>query len=363
MINLSVYITNMMKKKTRLFILCATLLLIFGSGVAFALGVDSTKDLTMLTEETGAITIYYHPLHTLEENVRKTLGEDVPEYTENIKGVMPHLSNRGPAFAIDINGRKTPSTKNRTEPYYAVSWDWISKNNKDINYVQKIFSINGTEVTLAFADETQSYIEDDVIEKMITNLISFASIYKDDMFDYDYKSFIDELVDRGIIVIYKVTTPQNFDWSTTHTDNTGFWANKILTNFDTKEKVSSIYDDNILVPAVNLTAYTDGNIGTQVGNSFTIKKGETLAIDIKDVSDNMPKINWSIIDQDTGKVIKWIPNTLSGYRFVWTPSDKYVNNTFCVKVSTCKHHNISDNALLEIFKYKTGPQECVPTSN
>ncbi len=353
----------MIKKKTKLLILCTTLVLVLGSYIAFALDLDSTMDLTMLTEETGAIAIYYHPLHTLEENVRKTLGEDVPDYTENIKGVMPHLTNRGPAFAIDINGRRTPSTKNRSEPYYAVSWDWMSKNNTDRNYVQKILSINDTEVTLAFTDETQSYIEDDVIEKMITNLISFASIYKDDMFDYNYKAFIDELVDRGIIVIHKVTTPQNFGWSTTHKDNTGFWANKILTIFDIKEKVSSIYDGDIFVPAVNLTSHTDGNIGTQVGNSFTMKEGETLSIDIVDASDNMPKINWSIIDQDTGNVVKWMPNTLGGYRFVWTPGDEYLNNTFCVKVSTCEPHNISDNAYLEIFKYKTGMQEIFTISN
>lgn len=361
--NLFINIMNMMKKKTRLFILCATLVLTIGNGFVFALGVDNTKDLTMLAEETGAITIYYHPLHTLEENVRKTLGEDVPGYPEKIGSMVPNLSNGGPAFAIDINGRKTPSTKNRTEPHYAVSWDWMSKNIEDRSYVQKTLSINGTEVTLAFTDETQSYIGDDVIEKMITNLISFASIYKDEMFDYNYKAFIDELVDRGIIVIHKVTTPQNFGWSTTHTDNTGFWANKLLTNFDIMEKVSSVYNDDILVQAINLTAYTDGNVGTQVGNSFTIKKGETLAIDIKNTSDIMPKINWSIVDLDTGKIVNWMPNTLSGYRFVWTPSDEYLNNTFCVKVSTCEPHNVSDNAALEIYTYKTGIQESIPILN
>ena len=361
--NIFIYIIDIINKKTRLFILCTTLLLTVGSGVVFAVDMDNTKNLAMLTEETGAITIYYNPLHTLEENVRKTLGEDVPGYTEKIEGMMPYLSNRGPTFAIDINGRKTPSVKNRTEPHYAVSWDWMAKDSEARNYIQKTLSINDTEVTLAFTDETESYIGDDVIEKMITNLISFASIYKDGVFDYDYEKFIDQLVDRGIIVIYKVTTPQNFGWCFTNTDSTGFWAKKVLTDFDTKEKVTSIYKGDILVPAVNLTADTDGNVGVQVGDSFIIRAGETLAIDIKDATDNMPKINWSIINLDTGKTVNWMPNTISGYRFVWTPSDKYVNNTFSVKVSTCEPHNASDNAFFEVFTYKTGGEESISIPN
>ncbi len=361
--NIFVYIMDIMKKKTRFFILSITLLLTVGGGVVFAVGMDNIKDLPMLTEETGAITIYYHPLHTLEENVHKTLGQAVPGYTEEIRNVTQKLPNRGPAYAIDINGRKTPSSKNRTDPYYGIYWDWMPKDSKNGNYVYKTLSIKGTEVTLAFTNETQSYIEDEVIEKMIVNLISFASIYEDEIFDYDYKAFIDQLVNRGIIVIYKVTTPQNFDWCFTNTDSTGFWANKVLTDFDTKEKITSIYDGDILVPTVNLTANTDGNVGVQVGDSFTIRAGETLAIDIKDTSDNMSKINWSIVDLDTGKIVNWMPNTLSGYRFVWTPSEKYVNNKFSVKVSTSEPRNVSDNAVLEIFTYKTTQQESLPTSN
>lgn len=361
--NRIISIMDVTKKKSGIFILFAIIILTAGSGAVFASSSYYTEDLKPLTEETGAITIYYHPFHTLEENVRKTLGEDVPEYTETIGGVMPHLSNKGPASAIDISGRKTPSAKNRTKPHYAVSWDWMAKNSEAGSYVQKILSIKGTEVTLAFTDETQSYIGDDVIEKMITNLISFASIYKDETFDYDYEAFIGELADRGIIVIHKVTTPQSFGWCVTNTANTGFWATKMLTDFDTKEKITSIYNGDIIVPVVNLTSNTDGNVGLQVGDSFIIREGETLAIDIKDASDNMPKINWSIVNLDTGKTVKWMPNTLSGYRFVWTPSDKYVNNTFSVKVSTCEPHNISDKAVLEIFTYKTGQQEVPSVSD
>lgn len=342
------------KKKTGTLILCAAIILTLGSGVVFAAGTDNTEKLKPLTEETGAILIYYHPSHTLEENVLKTLGKDVPGYPEEIGGGTSLLPDRGPAGGIDVNGRITPTTQNRTEPYYGVDWDWMAKDSNATSYEHKTLTIDGMEVTLAFTDETKSYIDDEVIEKMVNNVIYFASVYKDDMFDYDYKTFIDELADKGIIVIQKVTAPENFGWSWSSTKDTGFWAEKVLTKYDKNDEITSVYDDKLLVPAVDLTEDTDGNVGVQVGNSFTIKSGETLVIDIKELTDNMPKINWAIVDLDTGKTVDWMPNVLSGRRFVWTPSDDYVGHTFKVMISTCKPRNVSDNAVLEIFTYKTG---------
>lgn len=352
-------IMNTTKKKTGALILCAALILTLGSGAVFAAGTDNIKDLKALTEENGAISIYYHPFHTLEENVLKTLGEDVPSYSGSIGGG----TSLSPAGGIDVNGRRTPTTQNRTEPYYGVDWDWMAKDSDAKRYEHKTLTIDGTEVTLAFTDEAKSYMDDEVIGKMVNNVISFASVYKDDMFDYDYKAFIDKLADKGIIVIKRVITPENFGWSWSNTKDTGFWASKVLTEHDAEEKITSVYDGNILVPAVVFTEDTDGDVGIQVGDSFTIRAGETLAIDIKELTDNMPKINYAIVDLDTGETVDWMPNVLSGIRFVWTPSDKYVDNTFKVMISTSKPRNVSDNAVLEIFTYRTGQQELPSTSD
>lgn len=146
-------------------------------------------------------------------------------------------------------------------------------------------------------------------------------------------------------------------------EDTGFWAEKVLTKYDEKDKITSVYDGKILVPAVDLTEDNAGDVGVQAGGSFTVRAGETLAIDIKDATDNMPKVNWAIVNLDTGKTVKWMPNVLSGCRFVWTPGDKYVNNKFKVIVRTCKPRNVSDNAVLEIFTYKTGQQESPSASD
>lgn len=358
------FIMDVTKKKTGIFILCAAIILTISSGVVFAADADNTEKLKPLTEENGAILVYYHPFHTLEENVLKTLGKDVPGYPGEIGSGASLSPEMGPACGIDVNGWVTPTPLNRTEPYYGVDWGWMAKDNNEVkSYAQKALMIDGTAVTLAFTDETKAYMDDEVIEKMVNNVFSFASVYKDDMFDYDYKAFIDELANKGIIVIWEVIAPENFGWSWISTKDTGFWASKVLTEYDAKEKITSIYDSNIFVPAVNFTEGTDGNVGVQVGNSFTIKSGETLAIDIKELSDNMPKINWAIVDLDTGKTVDWMPNTLSVYRFVWTPSDKYVNNTFKIMVSTSEPRNVSDNAVLEIFTYRTGQQEMSSASD
>lgn len=159
------------KKKTGTLILCAAIILTLGSGVVFAAGTDNTEKLKPLTEETGAILIYYHPSHTLEENVLKTLGKDVPGYPEEIGGGTSLLPDRGPAGGIDVNGRITPTTQNRTEPYYGVDWDWMAKDSNATSYEHRTLTIDGMEVTLAFTDETKSYIDDEVIEKMVNNVI------------------------------------------------------------------------------------------------------------------------------------------------------------------------------------------------
>lgn len=327
------------KKKTGVFILCVVLIGTMGTGAVFAANANTSGDLKPLSQYGGAITTYYNPSSTLEENVLMTLGKDIPGEKVNIKVVS------SPDY-IDINGRKI-DYYNRTEPYYRVKWNWKAKDSEVKNYAQKTLLIDGKNVTFAFSDKAAAYKDDKAIEKMLNNMISFASVYKDKTFHYDYKAFIDELTDKGICVIQEVTTPEDFGWRYSGTKDTGFWATKVLTKYDRKDKITSVYNGKIRVQ-VNI----NGNQGIQIGNSFTIRAGETLAIDIKETTDKMPTVNWAIIDVTAGKTIDWMPGALGGNRFVWIPSDNYVNHTF--KIITSTEEGTSDNAVFEIFTYKTG---------
>lgn len=326
------------KKKTGVFILCIVLIGTMGIGTLFA-SANTSGDLKPLSERGGAIATYYNPFETLETNVLTTFGKQVPGKKIQVK----HLPS---SDYIDINGRKI-DLYNRTEPYYYVKWNWTAKDSEVKNYVQKTLLIDGKNVTFAFSDKAASYKDDKVIEKMLNNMISFASVYKDKTFHYDYKAFIDELIDKGICVIQEITTPENCGWRYSVTKDTGFLASKVLTKYDRKDKVTSVYNGKIRVQ-VNI----NGNQGIQIGNSFTIRAGETLAIDIKETTDKMPTVNWAIVDVTAGKTIDWMPNALGGNRFIWTPSDNYVNHTF--KITTSTEEMTGDNAVFEIFTYKTG---------
>ncbi len=331
------------KKKTGFFILCLVLIGTMGIGTVFTAGANASGDLKPLSERGGAITTYYNPDITLEENVLRTLGKDIPR-----KDVLRVTMVPSPDY-IDINGRKV-DVHNRTEPYYCVKWNWKAKDSQFKNCVQKNLLIDGKNVIFSFSDKAASYKDDKAIEKMIYNMISFASVYRDKTFHYDYKAFIDELIDKGICVIKEVTTPDNFDWRYNSIKDTGFFAAKLLTKYDREDKITSVYNGKIPVPA-NI----NGNQGIQIGNSFTIREGEILAIDIKETTDRMPTVNWAIIDVTAGKTIDWMPNALGGNRFIWIPSDNYVNHTF--KIMTSTEEMTGDNAVFEIFTYKTGQQE------
>lgn len=326
------------KKKTGVFILCIVLIGTMGIGTVFA-SANTSGDLKPLSERGGAIATYYNPSETLETNVLTTFGKPIPGKKIQVKPLPS-------SDYIDINGRKI-DLYNRIEPYYYVKWNWKAKDSEVKNYVQKTLLIDGKNVTFAFSDKAASYKDDKVIEKMLNNMISFASVYKDKTFHYDYKAFIDELIDKGICVIQEVTTPENFGWRYSGTKDTGFLASKVLTKYDRKDKITSVYNGKIRVQ-VNI----NGNQGIQIGNSFKIRAGETLAIDIKETTDKMPTVNWAIIDVTAGKTIDWMPNALGGNRFIWTPSDNYVNHTF--KIITSTEEMTGDNAVFEIFTYKTG---------
>jgi len=328
------------RKKTGVFILCTVLIGTMLSGTVFTASANAVGDLKPLSENGGAVTTYYNPNNTLEENVISTLG---------IKSETIHVSVLPGITYIDLNGRKI-DTYNRTEAYYAVKWNWKAKDVDTEKLEHKIMNIEGKNITFAFSDKAAAYKDDKIIEKMLVNQIIFELSYKDKRYDYDHQAFINELISRGVYVIQDVVTADNFGWRYGTDQSAGFWGSKMLTKYDKKDKITSVFNDKAQVPE-NI----DGNQGVQIGNNFTINEGETLAIDIKETTDKMPTVNWAIVDVTTGKLIYWMPNVLGGHRYIYTPNENYQNHTFKVMMST--EETEGDIAGFEIFTYKTGQEE------
>jgi beta-lactamase regulating signal transducer with metallopeptidase domain len=298
------------------------------------------EDLKPLSQFGGAFVTHYNWSRTLEDNVLSTL-----DMLSDIKGGFRWKVSSTPGTTyIDVNGRKI-DTYNRTEPYYGVEKEWKEKKSAIATMTTQTLSIEGKEVTVAFADQAAAYQDDKVIEKMIRNQITFELSYHDDHFDYDHQAFINQLISRGAYVINEVVTPENFKTVEFSRRNGDFVGMKILTQFDKKDKITDIYNQKTVIPK-NI----DGRQGAQLGDSFGIGKGESLAIDIKETTDKMPKVNWAIIDVTTGQTADWIPGALGGYRFIYTPREAYVNHTFKVIMSGRE----SDTANIEIFTYRTG---------
>ena len=162
------------------------------------------EELKPLSKYGGAFTTYYNRGSTLEDNVLSTLdihSEPLPG------GVRLRVFSIPGTTYIDVNGRKI-DTYNRTEPYYGVEKEWKEKNFAIANMTTKTLSIEGKDVTVAFADRAAAYLDDKVIEKMVRNQITFELSYHDE--HYDHQAFINELISRGAYVINEVVTPENF---------------------------------------------------------------------------------------------------------------------------------------------------------
>lgn len=301
------------------------------------------EELKPLSEYGGAFTTYYNWGSTFEDNVLRTL--DI--HSEPLAGgVRIKVFTIPGTTYIDVNGRKI-DTYNRTEPYYGVEKEWKEKSFAIETMTTKTLSIEGKDVTVAFADRAAAYLDDKVIEKMVRNQITFELSYHDE--HYDHQAFINELISRGAYVINEVVTPENFKpFIFYNRQNGDFLGQKILTKFDKKDKITDVFNQKTVIPK-NI----DGHQGTQLGNSFVIGSGESLAIDIKETTDKMPQVNWAIINVTTGEPIDWIPNAQGGYRFIYTPRETYANHTFKVVMSGEE----SDTATIEIFTYRTGEGE------
>lgn len=307
------------------------------AGSVMATSLVFAEDLKPLSEFGGAFVTHYSWNHTLEDNVLSTLSDSAQWKVSSIPGTT----------YIDVNGRKI-DTYNRTEPYYGLEKEWKEKNLAMETMTAKTLSIEGKEVTVAFADQAAPYRDDKVIEKMIRNQITFELSYHGD--HYDHQAFINELISRGAYVINEVVTPENFKTVDFDGKNGDFLGMKILTKFDEKTKIADVFNQRTVVPK-NI----DGHQGVQLGDRFMIGSGESLAIDIKETTDKMPQVNWAIIDVTTGETVDWLPGAHGGYRFIYIPREAYANHTFKVVMSSTE----SDTARIEIFTYRTEAGEAV----
>lgn len=301
------------------------------------------KETRPITEFSGGIRTYYDINADLETNVQDTLG-----VYERGSGV--YWGN----LYIDENGLKIDYF-NRTEPYYKVAMRWKAKNNPDVaGMIQKTFTIEGRTVTAAFSDQAAAYKDDGVIKKMIANQIAFelTSYNKNKKWDYDHAAFIDELIRRGAYVLYDIKTPKQFTFDLHQANGGDLIGHKPLTAYDKKAKQKDIFDKSVLLPESPSDASADGTQGVQLGKSFVIESGETLAITVHETTDRSPTISLAVIDETTGKVAYWYPAALSGYRHIYTPGASNANHTYKVVASG----ETEDTVKVDIFTYASGEE-------
>lgn len=282
-----------------------------------------------LAENAGALKTYYNSAKTLEQNIHSTLG--IIEAAETVQVRVTDAP-----FLIDADGLKV-DLFNRTEPYYMIRREWKPQST---DLEQKTLSIEGQTVTVAFAPQAVSYKDDPVIERMIRNQITFELGYQSKKKDYDHSAFIHELIQRGMLVIDEVTEAKDFPFEVWPPNNGDQLGKKPLTRFDKRDKTTGIFNQK-----VELNRNVDGGQGKQLGNSFILRNGETLVIDVKELTDKMPTVNWAIINVTTGEPVNQMFNAPGGYRYTYTPGRTSLNNTFKVVMSGEK----SDLGDIEIF--------------
>ncbi|MEK8131103.1 M56 family metallopeptidase [Paenibacillus filicis] len=293
-----------------------------------------------VTEFSGGIRTYYNVNDTLEGNVQSTFGKT-------------RMAVFVGELYIDKNGLRVDSL-NRSEPYYKVGMMWKDKSDAVVaSMTQQTLSVQDRTVTVAFDEKATSYKDDSVIKKMITNQIDFELTYTNKRLNDDHTAFIDEVIRRGVYVIYEVLPAKAFKFSIFQTENGDRNGSKMLTAYDKKAKMTDIFNDSVKLPRSVLDRETDGSEGIQLGKSFTLKSGETLAFDVKETTDMSPSVSLAVIDEATGEVAYWNPLARSGTRSIFTPGENRLNRSFKIIASG----EAEDTAKVEIFTYQTGKEE------
>lgn len=241
-------------------------------------------------------------------------------------------------FYIDQKGYKWDSLTGLS-PYYQITREWQLKNSA---LSHKTMSIDGENIMVAFEEEASRYVDDPVIRKMIENQITFELAYQDKQANYSHAEFIKNLMQRGMIVIKNVIEPQDFSFDMITKHNGAQAGSKALTKFDKITNKTTIFNQEVKLAA-------DENIiqNKQIGKSFVIKNDEILAIDIKQTTDSMSTVNWSVINVTTGEVVEEWVNAESGFRYIFIPGKKAINHTYKVVINSEQ----SGTADILMFKY------------
>jgi len=310
---------------------------VFSSSIVFA------KTPKPLTEYGGGFRTYYNTSTNLEENVRSTLG--IKSSTGKLGATVSWAD-----IYIDADGLMIDYF-NRTNPYYKLKLHWQEKENAVANMKSKTLTTEGRSVTVAFSDQAKAYIDDKVMNKMLVTQIAFDLAYQNKKYKYDHQAFVDELIKRGAYVIEEVLTPEQFTFNLFKTKSGGVAGTKPITSFDTKVKIKDIFKGKAILPKTIDNG--EGNQGIQIGKTFAVKNGETLAIDIKELTDKSPTISFTIVDETTCALVYWNPAEMSGKRTIFTPGKNEANHTFKVLASGEEKDHVNK----EIFTYKTGEAE------
>lgn len=289
---------------------------------------------TTLNDSNGGIHTYYNTASDLERNLDQTLGRNRASNAISVTVVSPHY--------IDGDGKKV-TYFNRTEPVFKVIPGWVEKGSDLGAAPVKTLQAGGKTITVAFPGDTAKYCDDPVINKMVQTQMDFEFVYQDA--EYDHQAFISALANQGVYVFKKIIPAGEFEpESESPTGSGGTIGLRVLTKYDQKAKLYDVWNGRAKVN-VNL----DGNQGVQLGNDFTLGQGQTVAVDIKELTDAMPTMNVAIWDADTAATVDWIPNLSSGHRFYFTPGVNEAGHRFRIIVSTGE--NTGDYADINVFVY------------
>ncbi len=267
-------------------------------------------------ENAGAIyTFYEYPGDSMEYNVRARLRESVdsPASSEmmhsrysspgwsSVRCFTPIcLANLTDYYLIDDSGSMV-DIYNRKQPHYAVIKYWLTKDQTNDNWDHfertefRTMDIAGKELTVCFADRGADYADDEVIRRMIQKQIEFELSYVNPYYEYDHKEYISQLMEWGVYVIRGVFPKEEIQsWSWFGGNYGDFTEEPIIEdNINNRiiqeNRAETAYSGDFLVPE-----NVDGNQARKLCE-VTVDTDESLIIDIKRATDNMPYVNYKLI--------------------------------------------------------------------
>ena len=307
---------------------------------------------TTLTDKNGGLYTYYNISKSMEENIANTLGLPSPD------NPSPSVSVISKPY-IDQDAKKVTNL-NRTEPVYQVQIGWKSKAADLWGAQVKTADVAGRTVSYAFLGEAAQYQDDPILNELVGKQIAFELTYQPDprYGAYDHTAFISALIDQGVYVFEEVTPAEEFApimESTLYVNvpnemggvsgvEAGTIGLKKLTRYTNETKIDETWSGRVQV-----NQDIDGGQGVALGNGILVAAGQTLAIDIKELTDAMPTINVAIWDDTANTAVDWMPNLASGHRYYYTPGEIDAGHRYRVVVSTAETQG--DIADIDVYTY------------